>query len=165
MKKIAFIIITFLLLSCQKKENTKLVVKKEELIELKREIIEKGNEDSFTKLALRIGNNSHKYEILPYALIMANKYNSGEGCHQVFVGLLDMNNPNNYGYKISLIKDFSETDRQFAIAYLEKGAKLKNINCILALEEIYRNGWGLEKNDTKADRLQEEFKSITERKK
>ncbi len=154
------ILITIFIFSCSEKNKQITIEQKENLIELKKKIYTTGDEAAFTDLILKTGNTQYPYEILPYAIIMANKYNNGEGCHQVLLGMMYINNPNIHGYDLSKIDLFSETDKQFVISYLIKGAKLNNINCILALEEMYRNGWGVSKDIQKADELEKAYQNI-----
>ncbi|MBE4950859.1 hypothetical protein [Chryseobacterium culicis] len=92
---------------------------------------------------------------------MANKYKNGEGCHQVLLGILDVNNPKDYGYNLSLVKNFNDADKNLVIYYLQRGVELNNENCILALEELYRNGWGVNKDFQKADELRNAYKAIS----
>lgn len=160
-KKIIIVILTLVILSCSRKDDSKVIDSKEDLAELKFKVVEKGDENAFTDLILRIGNSTSQYEILPYAMIMANKYNSGEGCHQVLLGILSVNNTNKYGYDASLIGKFNDIDKKNVIFYLKKGSILKNENCILSLEEMYRNGWGVKKDILKADSLRKEYKDIS----
>lgn len=161
--KFLYIIISIALLNCSKtkKENNTNFYQKNNLSEIKKKIVEKGDEKSFTELILKIGNSNSQYDILPYAMIMANKYKSGEGCHQVFLGVLATNNPQDHGYNLSLVKNFNTIDKDLAISYLQKGTKLNNENCILALEELYRNGWGVEKDSIKAIALRRQFESVS----
>lgn len=159
MKNIA--ILLFLSLMSCKENKTKVIISKENDIQLKTKVVEQGDENAFTDLILKIGNSSSQYEILPYAMIMANKHNSGEGCYQVLLGIMSVNNPGKYGYNPALINKFSDIDKKTVLFYLQKGTNLKNINCVLALEEIYRNGWGVDKNSKKADDLRKEYNSIS----
>jgi hypothetical protein len=161
-KNIIYIILLIISLSCSKKEINEVKFQpKDSLTRLKERVVEKGDEKSFTELILKTGNSNSQYDILPYAMIMANKYKSGEGCHQVLLGILDVNNPKDYGYNLSLVKNFNDADKDLVIYYLQRGVELNNENCILALEKLYRNGWGVNKDFQKADELRSVYKAIS----
>lgn len=161
MKNIIITIFLILSLMSCKKNKAKTIIQKENYTQLKAKVVEQGDENAFVDLILKIGNSNSRYEILPYAMIMANKYNSGAGCYEVLLGIMYVNNPNTYGYNPALINEFNDIDKKTVLYYLHKGAKLKNVNCILALEEIYRNGWGIDKDIQKANELRKDYNSIS----
>lgn len=122
-------------------------------------VINKGDAGSFTKLIIHYEDKSNYKELQKYALIMADKYNSGDGYSQVFVNIVAMNNNNEY-YDITDFAKLNEENKYTALKYLKKGASLNDIDCMSMLAEIYRNGIGVEKDIKKADELKEKIKKM-----
>ncbi|EFK37891.1 Uncharacterised protein [Chryseobacterium gleum] len=127
--------------------------------EYKKNVINKGDPDSFVKLIIHYGNLSDYKELYKYALIMANEYNSGDGYNMVFESIIAMNNNNEY-YDITDFAKINEKAKSEALKYLEKGANLNDINCMSKLQEIYRNGIGIEKDVKKADELKKKIERL-----
>jgi TPR repeat protein len=170
-------IILFITLNCKKtnsekdlnftKMNDTSVVYKSNIIsdttlsnkdleEFKLDIINKGDNYSFNRLAIHYTENSNYKELHKYSLIMANKYNKGDGCNQSFIDIVAMNNNNSYRD----ISDFSKINakaKSEALKYLEKGILLNDINSASMLEEIYRNGIGIAKDIKKADEIKKKI--------
>lgn len=139
--------------------DTASVFKKNELEEYKKNVICKGDPDSFTRLIIHYGNLPDYKELNKYALIMADKYNSGDGYNMVFESIIAMNNNNEYD-DITDFAKINEKAKLEALKYLEKGAKLNDINCMSKLQEIYRNGIGVEKNVKTADELKKKIEKL-----
>ncbi|MFS4430659.1 hypothetical protein [Chryseobacterium sp. S90] len=158
MKNVIILILLIVnFISCEKKET---ILTKDNSEIIKNHIVIKGDEDAFTDLTIKYGNSSKYGEILPYAMIMANKYNNGEGCYQVFMSVLSLNNSGSLELDISSIKKLNNSDKDFVMSYLLKGVKLKKPSCIITIEKLYRNGWGINKDIQKADEMKTEYKSI-----
>ncbi|RNA61787.1 sel1 repeat family protein [Chryseobacterium nematophagum] len=148
-----------------KPDTTKIIIdtasafNKLQIEEFKKNVINKGDPDSFVKLIIHYGNLSDYKELYKYALIMANQYNSGDGYSMVFESIIAMNNNDEY-YDITDLAKINEKAKVEALKYLEKGAKLNDINCMSKLQEIYRNGIGVEKNVKKADELEKKIEEM-----
>ncbi len=126
---------------------------KNEIQEFKKNVIYRGDALSFSKLVIQLGDESNYKELQKYALIMADEYNNGNSCCQVFINIVALNNNNVYND----IYDFAKINEQAkleALKYLEKGILLDEIGCISMLRDIYRNGIGTPVNKGKADKLQ-----------
>ncbi|WP_370901637.1 hypothetical protein [Chryseobacterium gossypii] len=135
------------------------VLSKKDLEEFKKEVINKGDNYSFNRLAIHYIENSNYKELHKYSLIMANKYNKGDGYSQAFEDIVAMNNNNTYE-DISDFAKINEKAKNEALKYLKKGASLNDINCMSKLQEIYRNGIGVEKDVKKADELKKKMEKM-----
>lgn len=139
--------------------DTASVFKNIQIEEYKRKVISKGDPDSFTKLIIYYGNIPDYKELNKYALIMADKYSSGDGYNMVFESIIAMNNNNEY-YDITDFAKLNEEAKKEALKYLQRGAKLNDINCMSKLQEIYRNGIGVNKDLKKADELKKKIEKL-----
>ena len=105
MKKIFFLLIFISILSCNdtvKKPVAETNVKKEEkqryfslekVAELKKKAVEKGDEEAFRLLVDHYGNTLFEnYELLPIAIIMADKYNLDIARSTIYFSMLDIQN-------------------------------------------------------------------------
>ncbi len=179
MKNISFILTVLLFaISCNKKNvmtNPKQSISKSDTVaviidtasafnnnkvkEFQKNVIDKGDPDSFVKLIIHYQDKSNYKELHKYSLIMADKYNNGDGYNMVFESTIALNNNNQY----SDITDFAkinEKAKRESLKYLEKGASLNDINCMSMLAEIYRNGIGVEKDIKKADELKKKIEKL-----
>ncbi|CAA7193827.1 hypothetical protein [Chryseobacterium potabilaquae] len=138
--------------------DTASAFNKSQIEEFKKNVIKKGDQDSFVRLVIHYGNLSNYEEQYKYALIMANKYNNGDGCNIVFMSIIAMNNNNHFN--INALAILNKKAKSEALRYLEKGAKLNDINCMSMLAEIYRNGIGVEKDVKKADKLKKKMEGM-----
>ncbi|WP_312902754.1 hypothetical protein [Chryseobacterium taichungense] len=139
--------------------DTASVFKNSQIEEYKKNVISKGDPDSFTKLIIHYSNLPDYNELNKYALIMADKYNNGDGYSQVFECIIALNN-NNENNDITDFAKINEKAKNEALKYLEKGASLNDINCMSKLQEIYRNGIGVKKDIKKADELKQKLKKL-----
>ena len=133
-----------------------------------------GNWSSYSELELYYSyNKSKKHELIPYSLIMVEKHKNYDYCDNVFSNLLEFYSEIELsdfynGEKSSLVKYLKNIEllnkhqRDYAIYFLELGAKNKNTGCISYLEMINRYGLGIDKNLKKADSLIAIFEKITE---
>lgn len=139
--------------------DTTSVIKNNQIEEFQKNVIYKGDIYSFNRLAIHYEDKSNYKELQKYALTMADKYNNGDGCSQVFVNIVAMNNNNEY-YDITDFAKLNEKAKSEALKYLEKGVSLNDINSASMLAEIYRNGIGVDKDVKKADELKEKIKKM-----
>lgn len=100
----------------------------EEYERLKDRIRETGDKEAYDKFIL----THYGYEMLPYAMIMAEKYKLPSAYDDAYYAMLDL-------YEHNDIKMDTTTWSQ-ALHFLEKGAELNDLKCIMTLHEIYRFG-------------------------
>lgn len=139
--------------------DTASAFNKLQIEEYKKNVVNKGDPDSFVKLIIHYDNLSDYKELYKYALIMANEYNSGDGNNMVFESIIAMNNNNEY-YDITDFAKINKKAKSEALKYLEKGANLNDINCMSKLQEIYRNGIGVEKDVKKANEIKKKIEKM-----
>ena len=103
----------------------------------KKEILINGNINAYNKLSIYYLKSTFYNELLPYSILMADKYNHGDACHDIFVQLIGSKQaPKSQKYDISIFNKLNEGEKQYVLFYLKKGAKLKNINSIVVLKEL-----------------------------
>lgn len=95
----------------------------EQLISL---IVQDGDTDSYDKLS-RI----YCSKALTYSFYMANEYNYGKACHDVYKALMGL---------YSLRDQANKETTQLAISYLKKGAELGDFSCCSSLCTEYATG-------------------------
>ncbi|MCC2590603.1 hypothetical protein [Chryseobacterium sp. MFBS3-17] len=139
--------------------DTASVIKNNQIEEFQKNVIDKGDIYSFNRLAIHYVDKSKYKELQKYALIMADKYNNGDGYSQVFECIIALNNNNEYN-DITDFAKINEKAKNEALKYLEKGASINDINCMSELAEIYRNGIGVEKDIKKADELKKKIEKL-----
>ncbi len=139
--------------------DTASVFKNNQIEEYKKDVVSNGDPDAFTRLIIHYGNIPDYKELYKYALIMADKYNSGDGYSMVFESIIALNNNNEY-YDITDFAKINEKAKTEALKYLEKGASINDINCMSKLAQIYRNGIGVEKDIKKADELKKKIEEL-----
>lgn len=147
LKYLFFIITIFILYNCS--DGYKL--SESEIHHLKNNIIKKGSESSYIKLATYYENINSYGEILPYYLIMINKHKYNRGYDKVAEEIIKINN--NGRFDITYLGKLNQGDRNFVLYYLNIGLKEEDIECIFLFEKIYRNGLGVKKDLIKADSL------------
>ncbi|WP_128414555.1 hypothetical protein [Chryseobacterium sp. Leaf201] len=148
LKNVCFIIMVLMMANC-KESNHEL--SQEDIVHLKNDIIENGNEYSYIKLSTYNENMKFYGETLPFSLIMINKYNYKRGYDIIAEEMIAINN--NGLYDIKYLKNLNAGDRDFVLYYLKLGLKEEDIESIFLFEKIYRNGLGINKNIKKADSL------------
>lgn len=159
MRYILKTILCFVLFSCAKKKtetNFNVVnsnyLDSKTVTDLQKKIIENGNIDSYKELILYYSYNKDKeIELLPYSIIMSEKYKYRNANYEIFYDIIRLYNNGIYDLKSLNLMDVNV--KNYALYYLNKGAKEKEIGCISTLIEIYRNGYGIVKNSEKADSL------------
>jgi hypothetical protein len=188
MIKYFLILSTLLLVGCNKtieKKKINVPVDKEKQAFLKSayfdeerikndkyEVKYNGDWESYSELELYYSyNKSKRHELIPYSLIMVEKHKNYDYCDNVFSNLLEFYSEielsNFYnGENSSLIKYLKNIEllnkhqRDYAIYFLELGAKHKNTGCISDLEMMNRYGLGINKNLKKADSLKIVYEKI-----
>lgn len=100
----------------------------EEYERLEKRIWETGDKEAYYKYII----TNYDFGMLPYAIIMAEKYKLPSAYDDAYYALMDL-------YEYNKIKMDSTTWNQ-ALHFLEKGAELNDSNCIKTLYDIYKNG-------------------------
>jgi hypothetical protein len=126
-------------------------------------ITSKGDNLAFSELELYYSYNKlRKVEILPYSLMMVEKFKKYKYCTNLFEDFLEFysGKSNCYdGTEESLIdylreiNKLNESQRKYLIYFLNIGAKNDDFGSVRYLEIIYRNGLGISANTKKADSL------------
>jgi TPR repeat protein len=132
MKKYLFILTIIILISCKQKSiNTSLRSDKD----LKDLVCLKGDTVAYEELSNVYIDYGYK-DFLPYALIMANKYNYPQACFDVYFCLWDI-----YGKTGDIfLDDLDSTTQKMAIFYLRKGIELGHCQSMQTLGKFYISG-------------------------
>jgi hypothetical protein len=107
---------------------------------------ETGNISAYEALWRYFGcsvNNEEGEEILPYALLMANKYHYERAYYHVYDCFIIIYANGAYN---SDLDSLDNTTKKFALEYLQKGAELGEINCKKKLGRYYIEGKYFEKD-------------------
>ena len=99
---------------------------------LKKKVIASGNKNAYEKLYIAYFDESGKEDFILYSIIMANKYESPDGCYQVYLGLKSIYN--------NELADMKEDMRSIAIQYLKKAASLNSVQANEELGNLYIEG-------------------------
>jgi hypothetical protein len=142
-----FILFVFLFNSCD--DTAELSDK--ELKSFKEDVLKTGNVHSYGRLLLHYRLVQNHYELLPYSIFMANKYQREDAYSEVYTDIIRISN--NGKYSKELILNLDKRDQIFALSYLEEGAKKGDIDCKVFLADHYREGLGLPKNTKIADSI------------
>lgn len=150
MKKLSLIIV-FGLSSC----NVPNEVSSVELRELQDSIIATGDAKAYITLIRCFADKENYYQLLPYSMHMAMKYDNADAYYQLYYDIIKLQNSGKYD--MERIRNLDADSREFVISCLRNGAKKGDRDCQEALSQHYRNGWGLPKNIEKADSIVESF--------
>ncbi|MFP3832260.1 hypothetical protein [Chryseobacterium sp. SIMBA_028] len=132
-------LIVFLLffLICCSKEKEQNKPKDIPIEKYKKEVLMNGNINAYNKLTIYYLKSTFHNELLPYSILMADKYNHGDACHEIFVQIIGLKQaPGTQHYDISIFNKLNKGEKEYVLFYLKKGAKLKNIGCIVALRDL-----------------------------
>lgn len=171
------ITICFLLaISCQEKKETKQIFDKEKetfktskyfkedrIKENKYNVKFKGDEHSFGELELYYSyNNLRKEELLPYSLIIVEKYKKYKHCTTVFNNLIEFYTEEEFQYDgtensieiyLENFEKLNNDQKNYLLYFLKLGATNNDIGSLIYLELLNRKGIGIDKNLKKADSL------------
>lgn len=122
-----------------------------------------GDEHSFGELELYyLYNNSRNEELLPYALIMVEKYKKYKHCTTVFNNLIEFYTEQEFQYDgtnkslivyLNNFKKLNEDQKKYLLYFLKLGATNNDYGSIKYLELLNRQGIGVEENLKEADSL------------
>ncbi|MDW9380858.1 hypothetical protein [Chryseobacterium sp. JV558] len=130
-------IFLFSLHICCSKEKDQNKPKDIPIEKYKKEILMNGNIDAYKQLTLYYLNSPFHNETLPYSILMADKYNNGDACHEIFVQIIGLKQaPGTQHYDLSIFNKLNKGEKEYVLFYLKKGAKLKDIGCIVALRDL-----------------------------
>ncbi len=174
--KILIIICCLLGVCCQEKKDDQKIVdknkedfkkskyfKEERIKDNKYNVKYKGDEHSFGELELYYSyNNLRNEELLPYALIIVEKYKKYKHCTTVFNNLIEFYTDEEFQYDgtdnslVMYLKNFKKLNKDqknYLLYFLKLGAANNDIGSINYLELLNRDGIGVDKNLKKADSL------------
>ncbi|KFF16180.1 hypothetical protein [Chryseobacterium sp. JM1] len=130
-------LILFLFFICCLKEKDQNKPNDIPIEKYKKEILMNGNIDAYKQLTLYYLNSPFHNETLPYSILMADKYNNGDACHEIFVQIIGLKQaPGTQHYDISIFNKLNKGEKEYVLFYLKKGARLKNIGCIVVLRDL-----------------------------
>lgn len=151
MKTLRILLISFIILSCMDKKEH-IIEKTDPSLEsqvekFKGRVLKNGDSVAYDRLRVIYGDWSYdgKYrpDLLPYSLLMAEKYNYQFAYHQVYTDIIELNNKGKY--HDSLFSNVPLFQKETALYYLEKGASHDDVTCIESLIEYYHYENELEK--------------------
>src|SRR5204862_5347173 len=99
MKKIIFLLLVFVFVSCIDNDGS---ISEKELKTFKENVVSKGDIYSFSMVSLYYDGKNNYYEVLPYSIIMANKFNNANGCKEVYFDIIRINNNGKFGESLIL---------------------------------------------------------------
>lgn len=165
MKKLIFLLSLISIISCQNssKQQNSTKAQNDEYISSewvtiqKKKSLEEGNFRAFGNLVDYYGNNpSKEYEMLPIAIIMADKYNCDNARVAIYFWFLEMQNE---GRDEKQFFKLDKSKQDFILKYLMDGAKNRNVGCLGILVRLIENGLEIDKN--KVVEIKEAYKKAT----
>ena len=154
--KFKILLLFLITVSCNKTDSSSLTEK--EIVHLKSDILKRGSQSSYARLDNYYRNSANYIEILPYSMVMTNRFNSNYSYTRILEVIIKMNNEGKY--KLSDIEKLNKGDRDFVIYYLMKGIDQGDSESIKILSELYKYGWGVSKNLKKSDSLYSNYENI-----
>ncbi|MBZ4043678.1 MULTISPECIES: hypothetical protein [Flavobacterium] len=123
----------------------------------------KGDDASYGELELYyVYNDSKKEEIIPYTLIMVEKYHKFKYASTAFSNLLEFYTNTKYDYDgtdaslmpyLNNIKKLNSDQKNYLMYFLKIGVENKELGSVRYLEILNRNGIGIPQNMQRADSL------------
>jgi len=141
MRKVAIsmiLAITLLLISCtQKKKESNLIVTRINSMndgvgpieDLKDSVLKKGDTIAYRDLKFAFTSVKHDVELLPYSMLMSNKYHYPKAYYDVYCCLIALYDNNKDGIDDQTLK--------MALKYLRKGVELHDVRATSTLGELY----------------------------
>ncbi|MBF6640972.1 hypothetical protein IVB69_05730 [Flavobacterium sp. J49] len=140
-----------------KKEENQRYFSLEKVSELKKRCVENGDFEAFGNLVDHYGNTRFEYyELLPVAIIMADKYNCDNARVVIYFWFLDTQNK---GRDEKQFFKLDKSKQDFILKYLMDGAKNKNPGCLGILDRLLKNGLKMESEKEKE--IKELYKKTT----
>lgn len=183
MNLVKFILLLLMLTSCSEKKSEKKERKnsKHEFFSSKYfdadrvekdkyNVKYKGDKLSYSELVLYYSyNKSKKLELLPYSIIMIEKYKQYDICTDAFDNLIEFYTEKESlfdGTHKSLINEYRrietlDNDQQsFCLYFIKVGAKNNDYGSMKCLEVLYREGIGVNRDIIIADSIKSKIDSI-----
>jgi F0F1-type ATP synthase delta subunit len=114
--------------------------------------IEKGDSRAFGELVTYYGkNHSGRYEILPIAIIMADKYNNDNARVTIYFQMIMIRNEGKRNKE--LFFSLNQNQQDFVASYLIEGVKNKNPGCKALLKKALIGGYKLKNDDKQFENL------------
>ncbi len=114
----------------------------ERVAELKKRCIENGDAEAFRNLVSHYCKTSEDYELLPIALIMADRHNSGHARSTIYFCFLEIQNQGRDEKKFFKLDKIKQ---DFILKYLMDGVKIKDPGCLGISHRLIKNGLKIEK--------------------
>lgn len=114
--------------------------------------IEKGDSKAFGELITYYGNlKSGRYELLPIAMIMADKYNNDNARVTIYFQMIMMHNEGKRNEE--LFSSLNQNHQDFVASYLIEGVKNNNSGCKALLKKALIGGYKLKNDDKQFESL------------
>lgn len=161
MKELRILLISFIILGCMNKKEHIVEITdpglESQVEKFKERVLKNGDSIAYNRLRIIYGDWSYdgKYrpDLLPYSLLMAEKYNNQSAYHQVYTDIIELNNKGKY--HDSLFSNVPLPQKETALHYLEKGASHGDVTCVESLIEYYHYENEIEKANSLETRLKE----------
>lgn len=163
MKKLLLIFGFILVISCnqsEKKVGANKIENKndagdnlEYVSALKKRIINSGDSNAFGELVDYYGRHpSEYYELLPIAIISADKHNNDKARVTIYFQMIMMNSNGNWEDK--LFFKLNQVKQDFVVSYLIDGVKKdKNSECKNLLKTVLKGGYKLKRSNKEIENL------------
>lgn len=150
-KFLVILIAIFIFLGCkEKKKSTNILPSGLNIYDLKKEIVYDKNLESYGVFLDLSANDSLNYEALSFSILLADDTNAKANM-MVFIQMVEVFNKKKFSIK--KFNDLPGANKNFAFFHLKKAAVLEYFPAQVYLEEIYRKGIGVDKNEMKADSI------------
>lgn len=177
------LVCALLIVSCQEKNEKQKIVditkenfkkseyfKEDRIKDDKYNVKFNGDELSFSELELYYSyNDSRNEELLPYTLIMVEKYKKYKHCTTVFNNFIEFYTEQQLQYDgtnkslivyLNNFKKLNDDQKKYLLYFLKLGATNKDYGSINYLEFLNREGIGVEVNLKKADSLKKVLSTL-----
>lgn len=159
MKKLFYLLVVIILYGCKgdkkdilEKEQLTILNNSVKLSSIKDNIVKKGDIKSYNKLvSYYVRNQNSNHELLPYSMIMVEKYKYYRACSYIYVGMIITYN--NGVFDEDYLVKLNPEAQKIILYYLNLGARNNIIECQIDLQYLYENGIGVEKNTKISDSL------------
>ena len=114
--------------------------------------IKKGDSRAFGELITYYGkNNTGRYEVLPIAIIMSDKYNDDNARVTIYYQMIMIHNEGKRNEELFSSLNLNQQD--FVVSYLIEGVKNKNPGCKALLKKALNGGYKLKNDDKQFESL------------
>lgn len=151
MKKVLIITILAIFVSSCKENETPSERRRDVRDSYRNDAIANGDDFIYGSYMEYADNDSLPYEKLSVSLIVNHKHKLVKSYYGVYRNMIELYNSNRY--KADYLENLDSVPRYFALYYLIEGAKKGHISSRVALEKIYRNGFGIPKDSIRADSI------------